>query len=253
MTLLEKDKDLFDESHYDAHYFEGHLARYNSVVYSQRVKHVERFLGDVTGTRVLDLGCGVGFFGGLAAARGADVVGLDFSEAALGIAIKEQPAIPYVRGDATGVPFPDASFDVVLLNDIIEHLAEGPGRRMIEEVFRVLRPGGRLVVDTDNDAFIMQRKGLKRINDWLERGTPQREALAEIKKSYTAPTLHIKIYTVDELRRLLESVGFRIDAFDTYAYIAVPSRDAFFNLPGVRSLFRNVKGDVQIFRAVKPA
>jgi len=147
----------------------------------------------------------------------------------------------------------DVDASCQMLNDIVEHLAEEPGRRMIEEVFRVLRPGGRLVVDTDNDAFIMQRKGLRRLNDWLERDTPQRRALAEIKKSYTAPTLHIKIYTVDELRRLLESVGFRIDAFDTYAYIAVPGRDAFFNLPGLRHLFRNVKGDVQIFRAVKPA
>ena len=44
----------------------------------------------------------------------------------------------------------------------------------------------------------------------------------------------------------------RIDAFDTYAYIAVQSRDAIFNLPLLRALLRNVKGDVQIFRAVKP-
>ncbi len=252
MTILEQDKELFDESHYDSHYFEGHLARYNSPVYKQRVANVERFMGEVSGKDVLDLGCGVGFFGGLARKRGGRVVGLDFSEAALGIAQTQQEGIPFVRGDATKVPFPDASFDVVLLNDIIEHLAEAPGRRMIEEVFRVLRPGGRLVVDTDNDAFLMQKKGLRRLNEWLERGTEQRRALAEIKKTYTAPTLHIKIYTVQELRALLESVGFRIDDFDTYAYIAVPSRDAFFNAPVLRNIFRNVKGDVQIFKAVKP-
>ena len=72
------------------------------------------------------------------------------------------------------------------------------------------------------------------------------------KKTFDAPTLHIKIYTVGELRRLLTSVGFRIDRFDTYPYIAVPSRDAVFNLPLIRSLMRDIKGDVQIFRAVKP-
>jgi hypothetical protein len=80
----------------------------------------------------------------------------------------------------------------------------------------------------------------------------QRKALAKIKQTYTAPTLHIKIYTVHELRALLTSVGFRIEDFDTYPYIAVPARDAVLNLPGLRSLFRNVKGDVQIFKAVKP-
>jgi hypothetical protein len=98
----------------------------------------------------------------------------------------------------------------------------------------------------------MGRKGFKRLNDRLERGTPQREALTEIKKTYDAPTLHIKIYTVPELRGLLTSVGYRIDRFDTYPYIAVPSRDAVFNLPLIRSLMRDIKGDVQIFRAVKP-
>lgn len=252
MTILEQDKDRFDADHYDSAYFEGHLARYKSVVYSQRVANVERFLGDVAGKAVLDLGCGVGFFGGLARQRGAAVTGLDFSEAALRIAAREQPDVRLLRGDATALPFADGAFDVVLLNDIIEHLAEEPGRRMIEETFRVLRRGGHLVVDTDNDAFLMQRKGFKRLNAWLERDTPQRRALAEIKKTHTAPTLHIKIYTVGELRRLLQGVGYRIAAFDTYPYIAVPARDAVLNLPVVRTLLRDVKGDVQIFRAVKP-
>ena len=50
------------------------------------------------------------------------------------------------RADATRVPFRSASFDVVLVNDIIEHLAEDLGRAMMQEVHRVLRPGGRLAI-----------------------------------------------------------------------------------------------------------
>jgi SAM-dependent methyltransferase len=158
MTLLEHDTEAFDESHYDRKYFEGHIARYEARVYRQRVANVERFMGDVAGKHVLDLGCGVGFFGGTARKRGARVVGLDFSAVALELCKGREPGMGVVRGDATRLPFPDARFDVVLLNDIIEHLAEEPGRRMIEEVYRVLRPGGHLVVDTDNDEFIMGRK-----------------------------------------------------------------------------------------------
>jgi SAM-dependent methyltransferase len=150
MTLLEHDTEAFDESHYDRKYFEGHIARYEGRVYCQRVANVERFMGDVTGRHVLDLGCGVGFFGGTARKRGAKVVGLDFSAVALGMAKGREPGMGLVRGDATRLPFPDARFDVVLLNDIIEHLAEEPGRRMIEEVYRVLRPGGRLVFDQES-------------------------------------------------------------------------------------------------------
>lgn len=252
MTLLHEDNPGFDADHYDAEYFEGHLARYHSVVYSQRVKHVDAFMGDVAGRTVLDLGCGVGWFGDMARQRGARVVGLDFAEAALRLAAEHHPEIALVRGDATRVPFPDAAFDLVLLNDIIEHLAEEPGRAMIAETFRVLKPGGALIVDTDNDAFLMQRKGFKRLNEWLERDTPQKRALVEIKKTFTAPTLHIKIYTTDELRDLLTSCGYGIERFDTYPYIAVPSRDAVLNLPLVRSVLRSCKGDVQIFRARKP-
>ena len=251
MTLLEADKEAFDESHYDRKYFEGHVARYEGQVYSQRVKNVMRFMGEVKGRRVLDLGCGVGFFGGEAQKRGAWVTGLDFSAVALQMCRERLPRIAVLRGDATRLPYRDGSFDVVLLNDIIEHLAEDLGRRMIEEVFRVLAPGGRLVVDTDNDESLMGRKGFRRLNDWLEKDTPQRVALREIKKTYNAPTLHIKIYSVDEMRALLESVGFRIDDFDTYPYVAVPGRDAFFNFPLLRPLFRKVKGDVQIFLARK--
>jgi len=252
MTLLENDTSAFTAEHYSTEYFEGHLARYNSSVYGQRVRHVERFMGDVAGRRVLDLGCGVGFFGAMARARGASTVGLDFSEDALGIARDQHPGMPLVRADATRVPLASDRFDVVLLNDIIEHLDEELGRAMVAEAYRVLRPGGHLVIDTDNDEHLMARRGLRRLNAWLEAGTRQKRELAEIKKEHTAPTLHIKIYTVPELRALLEGAGFTIDAFDTYPYIAVPVRDAVFNLPGLRSLLRSVKGDVQIFRARKP-
>jgi len=252
MTLLEADKAAFEESHYDRKYFEGHIARYEGQVYRQRVANVMRFMGQVSGQRVLDLGCGVGFFGGEAARRGGRVIGLDFSAVALELCRERLPQIPVLRGDATALPYRDGSFDVVLLNDIIEHLAEDLGRRMIAEVFRVLVPGGRLIVDTDNDESLMGRKGFRRLNDWLERDTPQRVALREIKRTWNSPTLHIKIYSVDELRSLLETTGFVIEDFDTYPYVAVPSRDAFFNFPLWRPLFRKVKGDVQIFLARKP-
>ena len=46
----------------------------------------------------------------------------------------------------------------------------------MQEVHRILRPGGRLVLDTDNDAFLFHKKGFRRLNDWLERDTPQRAA-----------------------------------------------------------------------------
>jgi len=251
MTLREHDKDAFEAEHYDRKYFEGHVVRYERGVYRQRVKSVMRFMGDVKGRRVLDLGCGVGFFGGEAQKRGAWVAGVDFSATALEICHERLPRLGLVRADATRVPFASESFDVVLVNDIIEHLAEELGRQMMREVNRILRPGGRLVLDTDNDAFLFHRKGFRRLNDWFEKDTEQRATLREIKKTWNAPTLHIHIYSVDELRGLIEGAGFRVEEFDTYTYIDAPGRDWMMNLPGVRSAMRKVKGDVQIYGARK--
>jgi len=251
MTLLEHDKAAFEAEHYDRKYFEGHVVRYERGVYKQRVANVMRFMGEVDGRRVLDLGCGVGFFGGEAARRGAWVAGLDFSGTALEICHERLPQLGLVRADATRVPFRSASFDVVLVNDIIEHLAEDLGRAMMQEVHRVLRPGGRLVLDTDNDAFLFHRRGFRRLNDWLERDTPQRVVLRDIKRTWNAPTLHIKLYSVAELRDLIVGAGFTVEQFDTYTYIDAPGRDRLLNLPGVASVLRNVKGDVQIYGARK--
>src|SRR5438093_2011599 len=51
-------------------------------------------------------------------------------------------------GDVSALPWPDGSFDRVLSGDVIEHLDPAAGEAMLREAFRVLRPGGTLVVHT---------------------------------------------------------------------------------------------------------
>lgn len=104
-----------------------------------------RELGDVTGLRVLDRGCGEGRFSRILAARGATMVGLDPVQALLSHARDtggEHEA--YVRGSGDKLPFADQSFDVVVtylsLIDIPDF------RNAIRESARVLKPEGRLLV-----------------------------------------------------------------------------------------------------------
>jgi len=103
-----------------------------------------RELGDVSGLRILDLGCGEGRFSRLLTARGATTVGIDPVQRFLTHARDaggEHEA--YVRGSGDRLPFTDASFDVVIaylcLIDIPDY------RGAIGESARVLRPGGRFV------------------------------------------------------------------------------------------------------------
>ena len=93
------------------------------------------------GTRVLDVATGPGYIAASAAARGASVTGLDFSAAMIALARTHHPAIDFREGDAEALPFDAESFDAVVMNFGMLHLARPDAA--IAEAHRVLRPGGR--------------------------------------------------------------------------------------------------------------
>ena len=92
-------------------------------------------------THLLDVASGPGFIAAAAAARGAVVVGLDFSSAMVAEARARYPALTFRAGDAEALPFLDASFDAVVMNFGMLHLARPD--MGVAEAHRVLRPGGR--------------------------------------------------------------------------------------------------------------
>jgi len=93
------------------------------------------------GARVLDVACGPGLVSAAAAARGADVTGLDFSSAMIAEARRRHPAIEFRDGDAEALPFDASTFDAVVMNFGLLHLARPD--TAIAEAQRVLRPGCR--------------------------------------------------------------------------------------------------------------
>jgi ubiquinone/menaquinone biosynthesis C-methylase UbiE len=93
------------------------------------------------GTVLLDVATGPGYVAAAAAARGAEVTGLDFARAMVAEASRRYPAVKFQEGDAEELPFADASFDAVTMNFGLLHLATP--ERAIGEACRVLRPGGR--------------------------------------------------------------------------------------------------------------
>jgi SAM-dependent methyltransferase len=93
------------------------------------------------GTRLLDVASGPGFIAGAAAGRGASVIGLDFARAMVAEARRRHSAIDFREGDAEALPFADSSFDAVVMNFGMLHLARPD--TAIAEARRVLEPGGR--------------------------------------------------------------------------------------------------------------
>jgi demethylmenaquinone methyltransferase/2-methoxy-6-polyprenyl-1,4-benzoquinol methylase len=116
--------------------------------------HLVKLAASRPGERALDVCCGTGDIALALARAGLHVVGLDFSEAMLGVARKRLDAgnlargnvasVQFIKGDALRLPFPDESFDIVTIGYGLRNLADFEGG--LREMHRVLRPGGRLVV-----------------------------------------------------------------------------------------------------------
>ncbi|HSP18431.1 MAG TPA: methyltransferase domain-containing protein [Myxococcaceae bacterium] len=109
-----------------------------------------QFAGVTAGQRVLDVACGTGVVAVTAARAGAEASGLDLTPALLERA-RENAAmagvhVAFTEGDAEALPFPDASFDVVLSQ--FGHIFAPRPAVVTSEMLRVLRPGGRLAFST---------------------------------------------------------------------------------------------------------
>jgi malonyl-CoA O-methyltransferase len=115
-----------------------------------RIQHVQVILkhfGDLTEKKVLDAGCGKGRFARVLLERypAARVTGLDISEAMLrGVS----PGIGRIAGALTELPFAASTFDFVYATESLEHAVDTA--TAVEELCRVLKPGGRLVIIDKN-------------------------------------------------------------------------------------------------------
>lgn len=106
-----------------------------------------------TGDQALDLCCGTGDIAFALAQRGARTTGLDFSPQMLEVAAernqtpdpgRQTPAPTFLQGDAQQLPFPENSFDIVTVGYGLRNLTSW--ERGLDEMFRVARPGARLIV-----------------------------------------------------------------------------------------------------------
>jgi len=143
------------------------------------------------GERVLDMGCGDGNYTGPAAGRTGSAVGLDRSPAMLRAAAKRlggRPGLRWVEGDGLSLPFRDSSFDVVLIVTVLCFAADP--QAVVNEAFRVLRCGGRLILGElgrySSWAFTRRIRGLLGSTTWR----------------------NARLFAPRDLRVLLERAGF---------------------------------------------
>jgi len=141
-----------------AHWWDGSqqfLRLLHSLV-PARLSHFDRIVGDWRGMTVLDVGCGGGFMAEALTRHGATVIGIDPVEeviaAARNHATGEGLAIDYRVAGGEAIPLADGSVDCVVCVDVLEHVAELD--RVLDEIGRVLKPGGLFLFDTINRTML---------------------------------------------------------------------------------------------------
>lgn len=102
--------------------------------------------GKVDGLRIIDLGCGPGWYTAELRARGADALPVDLDPGELALA--GAPPEGALVADAADMPLPDASVDAILCSNLLEHCPRAP--EVIDEIARVLKPGGWAYVSWTN-------------------------------------------------------------------------------------------------------
>jgi demethylmenaquinone methyltransferase / 2-methoxy-6-polyprenyl-1,4-benzoquinol methylase len=166
-----------------------------------------------SGDRVLDACCGTGDLAIAAQKRGAEVTGLDFSEAMLVRARKKAPGIEWVQGDMLALPFDDASFDAVTVGFGIRNVSDlDVGLR---ELRRVLRKGGRVGIleITTPRGRLRPFYGL-----WFDKVVPLLGKLLPGGDAYTYLPASVRRFPPpEELAALLEQSGFATVRFRLFA------------------------------------
>ncbi|MEU6558751.1 class I SAM-dependent methyltransferase [Nocardia nova] len=157
---------------------ENYWFRRHEIVYA-------RLLGRCTGATVLEAGSGEGYGANMIAGVAAEVIGLDYDSGAVEHVRAAYPRVRMIQGNLAELPLDDASVDVVVNFQVIEHLWDQG--QFLRECLRVLRPGGELLISTPN-----------RITFSPGRDTPLNP-------------FHTRELDAAELSELLVASGFRVD------------------------------------------
>jgi SAM-dependent methyltransferase len=193
--------------------FAAHSATSNYNAYIDRPAMLA-LAGDVAGLRVLDVGCGPGHYAAALTERGAHVVGIEGSAELLEHA-RERTGGTIVTGEdgvSEGVELrqhdletplgfaADATFDLAVCALVIHHIRDRAG--LLAEIFRVLRPGGRLLISTTHPAADWDHFGDSYFSqEWVELPIKGRPDLA----------IHFQRNTVEGFLTELLAAGFALE------------------------------------------
>ncbi len=178
------------------------------MAFKRRVKTIFEFINPTDDMRILDLPCGRGFYlNMLRQVCACELVGADLDWDVVRTAkqvLGSRPKIQISHASIYDMPYPPDCFDAVILSEVLEHIHDDV--RGLKEAFRVLKPGGALVVTVPNADYPFFwdpiNKLLESLFGWHIKSGP----LAGIWAN------HVRLYTASQLSAAVGQAGFHIEA-----------------------------------------
>ncbi len=167
---------------------------------------------------VLEIGCGAGAFAAQLS-RDAEIWGVEPNDEAAARAAARLQRVLHGPYDAMQSELPEQYFDLVICNDVIEHVADEVA--FLTSIRRKLRPGGHLVGSVPNVRFVKTLAALLFAKDW------------RYQDSGVLDRTHLRYFTGKSLRRTLRAAGFEVRLFR-----------------GINSAFGQIQGTKSLLKAI---
>ena len=204
------------------------LLRYTNLMRAIEMRHLAPWVRQVVGWRVLDVGCGYGFYSLEFARRGASLLGCDLSLPALDASQQTARGLGlagrtlYLMADGSVLPTGSEACDLIFCNCVLEHVADD--HQALAEMHRTLRPGGLLYLTVDSAEHNLTLGFLERLTPGLKRMflRPEVANAPTVRQgldNYLAGIYDVRRrYRRGELELTLRDLGFEV--LDSRAYVS---------------------------------
>jgi len=154
-------KEFQDLSNKERAEIYAHIKKHNKLYFGSKVSprriiHNSRFnsllslIGDVKNKKILDAGCGEGYF--LSIIDSQEKYGVELSSKRISEALKTYPELKIKIADVNNLPFDDNTFDVIVCSEVLEHVSGY--EKAIKEFKRCVKPYGHIVLSFPNEGLV---------------------------------------------------------------------------------------------------
>jgi SAM-dependent methyltransferase len=166
----------------------------------RRLEMIKSAAGERIQGKFLENGCGIGLYLEHLIPLGCEVVGLEFD---FQRAVEAKTKADHITGAAGEfLPFPEGSFDLILSNEVIEHVKDD--RKAVQEMIRTLRPEGRMILFCPNRWYPFETHGIYRRGTYLFGNKLFVNYLPVPLRNRLAP--HVRVYSRKDLAKLFQGL-----------------------------------------------